>query len=359
MTSASSLAFPGSRTLATWWRQLAPFGPKNLWVGYLFVHRLEAPALWSVSLPLDPLLEIVLQALDLETMPPADTRIGEDEVCRRLDRRLHLGVPVVRRLLRDLAQLLLVEAPAGASWGLTPKGRLALKDRKIVVPQEKRSVFTFVEKVDAEGRRQAPPHFLNLRETPGVPWQVEADAPFDVSWLTSCLDQPPEWKAVFGFPSEVLAFPQTTPPPAGLPPPWDRVIVDHSERLLVALVLRSAEPALLGFAIRPEGWLLQTAEPLLCLPAAARAFSPDLADAADLLWKQAWRDWCRPRMLAEAEVDACRLTFLGDRLRIEAPASLVRRLQAGKSDIVKGEAWLLAGANHLRPAARLELVGGE
>ena len=42
MNAVTSLPFPNARTLAGWWRLLAPQRPLALWVGYLFLHRVEA-----------------------------------------------------------------------------------------------------------------------------------------------------------------------------------------------------------------------------------------------------------------------------------------------------------------------------
>src|SRR5437868_6430014 len=106
MTSASSLAFPGSRTLATWWQQLAPFAPRSLRVGYLFVHRLEAAGSWLQPRPLEPLLQLVLESLALGPLAAAHL----------LNSRLPLGTPVLSRLLQSSESARLV---AGPPWVLT------------------------------------------------------------------------------------------------------------------------------------------------------------------------------------------------------------------------------------------------
>src|SRR5207253_1673721 len=117
----------------TWWRQLAPFKPQGLCVGYLFVHRLEALAGWLEPRPVDPLLLLVLEALDLEQR---DGSLPADLAIRRLHVRLNLDMPVARRLLHSLADLELLERPtvlAGFkhAWEFTDQGRQALQTKKL------------------------------------------------------------------------------------------------------------------------------------------------------------------------------------------------------------------------------------
>src|SRR5262245_7862365 len=113
MTNASSLAFPGSRTLATWGRQLQSHEPAAIWAGYLFLHRLDASVQCLVRRPLEPLAEFILQALTLEAGTGSGEHVNngstsEDAWLWRLDRRLHLGLTPLRRLLHGLADLGLV-----------------------------------------------------------------------------------------------------------------------------------------------------------------------------------------------------------------------------------------------------------
>src|SRR5450755_2918913 len=105
MPSASSLAFRGSRTLAIWWRQLAPFEPQALGVGYLFLHRLDAPATWLQRQTLDPLLVLILQAFALEQQ---DASAPSEVSLSKLHQRLRLDFPILRSLVHALAALQLV-----------------------------------------------------------------------------------------------------------------------------------------------------------------------------------------------------------------------------------------------------------
>src|SRR5262249_17667951 len=143
--------------------------------------------------------------------------------------------------------------------------------------------------------------------------------------------QPADWKRQHGFPldvEEVLSLnreaagesrnhkaePSGWPrhPPTACPPPeWQRVIVDHPERLLVALAVAPSAPGgerVLGFAARPDGWVLQAAKPVFVSGPGWPAAFPELAEEPrPEWWRQAWRDWCQPRGLPAGEIEACRL----------------------------------------------------
>ncbi|HEV3444311.1 MAG TPA: hypothetical protein VG099_06685, partial [Gemmataceae bacterium] len=65
MTAAPALAFPPSKTLLSWWTQLAPFRPSALWVGHLLLHRVEALVSAQRPCPIDPIALFVLRAVAL------------------------------------------------------------------------------------------------------------------------------------------------------------------------------------------------------------------------------------------------------------------------------------------------------
>jgi hypothetical protein len=356
MTSASSLAFPGSRTLATWWRQLSPWEPQALSVGYLFLHRLEAPAYWREPEPLDPLLVHVLEASVLDPSGPAARR----NLFERLHQRLNLDVPVLQSLVRALADAHLIEVKSPfpeVAWALTEQGQEALKTKSVWKRRCKRGVFAFVEMLDPIGRRLAPPQFVKVLDAPASSWHVDETVAFDVAWLCECLERPSEWKKTFGFPLEVVDFPEPVPK-AATSVPWDRVILDRAERLLVVCCQTSKpEEGLLTFGVRPEGWVLNAVEPVLRLSVASAVVAGEMEPSVDLdLWRHSWGTWCQMRNVSAAESDECLFSQERECLRIEAPERLIQRLQDGKSDVFKGETWLLAGAGYLRRAARLELV---
>src|SRR5262249_41739832 len=73
-------------------------------------------------------------------------------------------------------------------------------------------------------------------------------------------------------------------------------------------------------------------------------------------WRQTWRAWCQPRGLPAADVETCELEREDYRLRVRAPRRLVERLEAARSDVLKGEAGLVAGPGRVRTAGRVELA---
>ncbi len=352
MTSASSLAFPGSRTLAAWWRQLAPHRPKTLGVGYLFVHRVEASACRMSPRPLDPLLLLVLEGVAIDQQRAAGSSAAHVE---RLQRLVRLDAPVLARLLQSLMDLHLLKTQPDEprrTLVITEAGREALRTRHLLGHHWRRERFSFVEDFDPKGQRRASPHFLHVGEAPASSWLVENGAGFEVAWLQDCLVQSAEWKKTFSFPTDVTAIATAAP---GEAVPWNQVVLDRTERLLVALCRTSAvEEMVLGFAARSEGWLLSSANPILLVPTSAHLFAePDDADAGP--WQYAWQTWCQSRGLAAEEASACTLSLAGERLRVQAPASLFAALQTLKSDVFKGDTWLTAGNGYLRRAACVAL----
>ena len=363
MTAVSPLVFPRSRTLAAWWKQLADLQPRALWVGNLLLHRVEALAALHLLSRLDPLSFFVLRAVALAgaTLP-------------RLNERLHLGLPLLRELLLFLERAQLIRPEDNGSWSLTTLGQQGIEQGSYTRPRKERRTFYFVE----SEQPARPPHFLKFQKetttlaSPGVDgWH------FEPALLQACIDRPVEWKQRFGFPQEVQQILGTDPEEARALPAsqtWQRIVFDRVERLVAALVLVPAvetgavphsskkltsgdEERLLGFAVKPGGWELQAGEPAFVLNTDWQDAFPELAEEPPLdQWRQAWREWCQPRGLPAADVDACVLEPQGCRLRLSAPPRLVERLRAARSDVFKGEAWVLAGTGRLREAAVIELV---
>ncbi|MBI3411585.1 MAG: hypothetical protein HY040_24920 [Planctomycetes bacterium] len=357
MTGASSLAFPGSRTLANWWRQLAPYEPAALWTGYLFLHRVEARVDLLETQTLDRFGHFLLQALDLECRAAVASTASPTaaSTCEALQRRMGLEAPFIRQLLFGLAGQGLLRDSAGNHWTLTELGRHALAHERYPRRHQGRRSFTFVERMTVSGQRTATPHFLGLGDAFGVPWDAAAEGPFDPELLHQCLYQPDEWKSRYGFPAEVQQVFRLMGNGD-----WQNVIVDRPERVLVVLAIgrkETAEQRLLGFAARPDGWVLESREPVLNLAAAARDVLPELTnDAAVDDWRRAWQAWCQVRQLPPAEAGACRLACHGACIRISAPARLIQRLKDARSDLFRSEAWILAGEAYVRQGACLELT---
>jgi hypothetical protein len=299
-----------------------------LWLGSLWIHRVEARVRVARRRPLDALHAALLRRLGV-----SPTMNG-----------LHLEVQLLSRLTRELAAAGLLDRDDGR-WRVTEAGRQALAADAVVETAEERNEFTFVG--DDSDRRL---RYLRWQAPAVAPVAAEG-APFDVAILNACVGQSPQWKAARGFPDDVVAV---SAPDAS---DWRRVVVDHVERcnVLFALCTSETSPMLRGFPLRPDG--VAAKEPALTLGAAWEEVLPDLALAPPPeMWREAWRTWCQARNLPPAEVDACDVEWSEDRVRVLAPAELGKRLRDARADAVKGEAWLLAGAGAVRAAAVVELV---
>ena len=376
MTAPSSLAFPGSRTLAGWWRQLAPLRSQALWVGHLFLHRVEALVACVTSQPLGPLDRFVLQAVAAEQTDSVGGQAADEEFLARLNARLHLGSGFLRQALRALAVERLVEAGARDAWAVTAQGRAALDSGVFQQVRQERRFFHFLETRYLSGGRQPPeeplptaaqeadaprsvPHFLNVNGTSGVPCSVGEDWCFDVGVLEACVRQPPAWKKQYGFPDDVREI-LTSAASRSTAPSWQRVVVDRAERLPVLLALTGApadEPQLQAFVVRQEGWHVVVSHPVFTLRGDWHAAFPGLTDKpSETACRLAWQSWCQPRGLPADEVEACAVLPDGLHLRVKAPAALVDRLRASRSDALKGEAWILVGDGALRAALLLDIA---
>jgi hypothetical protein len=358
MSGAPAPAFPGSRVLAGWWRQLTPYRPQEIWVGHLGLHRVEALVELTHPCRPDPFTLLVLGAVRLGHArdQTGGTAGLAGEALRQLDERLHLGPALLRQILRGLrAEGLAAENGAGG-WALTPLGEQALERGEYPRRTQERRSFHFVQPRD--NGPGAGPHYLNLNSHRDAPAPVNEPWEFDPAALQASLTRAAEWKARYGFPAEVSSV--LGPVPGTAVTAWQQVIVDRPERLLTVLARVAGSGAaerLLGFAARQEGWVLQAGAPAFAIEGRWDELFPEVtAGLPPEAWRRAWRSWCEPRSLPEAEVAACAVEPRGERLAIRAPARLVERLRAARSDAVKGEAWLLAGEGPLRRASRIELV---
>jgi hypothetical protein len=362
MTAAGPLVFPGSRVLAGWWQQLASFQPQAFWVAYLLVHQVEALVWKQQSQPLDRFRQLVLRALSLGEAPlPA------------VEERLHLSPQLLGRVLHQLEREGLACQQPSHAWRLSPLGRLAVERGEFPALRHERRRFAFLD------CRRHEPIFLNLAHLPSTPCAPPEDWAFDPAVLHNCVRQSSEWKERTGFPPDVegVAVPPGSvaaasnlpaggeeavdgnlPPPTPLPGPadWQRVMIDQAEQMLAVLVRRPGDEVL-GFVVRPEGLLLESRQPFLQLSGAGREALPELTEEPGLAaWRQAWRQWCQPHHLPQAEIEACLLEREGLRLHIIAGKRLLDRLRVAQSEALRGEAWLLAGSGRFRSAAQLELV---
>jgi hypothetical protein len=350
MTAVFPLVFPGSRTLAGWWKHLAPLQPRALWVGHLFLHRVEALVALQLLSALDPLWIFVLRALALT----------DGGSLQELDQRLHLGLPLLRRLVGRLDGEKLIRIREDGTWSLTDLGRQALDQGSYPRVSHERRAFYFLE----NEQQVRPPHFLNFRtRSPMLAWSGVEDLRFEPGHLEACVGRPVEWKRRYGFPTEVQQIMSGGAPDEAsvlTPQKWQCIVLDRPERLMAALVVEASggiSERFVGFPIQLEGWVLQVSEPAFVIEVDWQEAFPEVAANLSLdTWRQAWRAWCQPRGVPAAEVEACVLEQHGCRLHVRAPPRLVERLRAARSDVFKGDAWLLAGTGRLRAAAQVELV---
>jgi hypothetical protein len=364
MIAASSLAFPGNKTLALWWSQLATFRPLQLWVGHLFVHRLDVLAQLVLAKKVDPLHLLLLRAMAAEEEALANEANSQaaPSFLERLDRRLHLSPGVIGRLLdalsgENLVAMASAERPhptaSAPLAALTEAGRQALAQGYYPRRNWQRRELAFVERLRPDGSRLLPPHFLSLAGSPGQRWQPDPDAHFDLAWLRHAACQPAAWKESFAFAAEIdgIADPHDDRPE---PPSWRRIVVDRPERLLVAIVAVGAETSkpekILVFGALQDGWELRCDQPIGTLAWSGRQEFPDLAEPP--YWAKAWQDWGHAREFPPAEVQACKLTPIGHRLELAPPVSLHARL-VGKGNLLKADTWLLAGDGYVRSAANV------
>ena len=343
MSAASALAWPGSRVLLSWWRELVDRQPQVLRVSRLLLHRLEALVRVSRSRSLDRWQRALLHL--------ASTRVPCQGELTSSFTDLQMDPQILGQLVRELTDAGLLHRNGSGLWQVAAAGRDALATGKLSVSAEERRTFVFVD----NSSLSRPPHFLPLELGParlaGPTSPEAAGCSFDVACLEECIRQTPEWKARHRFPKDVEAL---LPPAAN----WQRVILDSVEArsfVFIRTAKASGEPLTLGFSIRPEGWALEP-QPLLTLAGGWEDALPDLAaEPAPEMWRQAWQTWSHPRGLPPAEVEACRLERADHRLLVHAPPRLIERLRAARSDAVKQEAWLLAGDGRTRTAAQIEL----
>jgi hypothetical protein len=339
MNALASLPYPGGRTLAAWWRLLAARNPLAVWVGYLFLHRVEALVHLHDEGHVEALARTLLHAVSLENGTPSP-------LLPRLHARLHLEPALLRRLLGALAGDGLLAQPTEGAWRLTPAGRQALEHGDYPRTRPERRVFHFVEPLSPGAAR--PPQFVALAGAAVQPWAAGDDWKFDVAALRDCLGRPAVWKERNGFPADVVEV------AAGVPADWQHVIVDRPERMLAVLV--QVGPQLQVFAARPDVWTLQASEAVLVFDESWPETFPELTEGpAPEQQRQAWLAWSEARGVAAADAEACALELADERLRVTAPPPVVESLRAARGDAIKGEAWLLIGDGPVRRAAVLEL----
>jgi hypothetical protein len=351
MDRASSLIYPGGRTLAGWWRQLAPRQPLGLWIGYAFLHRIEATVICRGEQPIDPFTHQVLQAAALEEMVASNHVPGVTSI--QVQDRLQLPLAVVQRVLSGLERDGLLTRPSPERWQLSDCGRDALHNRSFPVRMQKRHGFAFRERLDCGGQRTEAPHFVPIADCAGSSWHVDEPHRFDVATLRACVEQSPDWKQASSFPLDVAALPEYAALEA-----WQQVVIDRPERVMLVLVAVQCQGhrEVHGFAAKVDGWTLFDRAPVVKVSASSMAAWPEIAhELGAEVWQEAWRNWCKQRQLPANEVEICALKHVPPRLEVQAPPRLVQRLEAAKSDLFKGDAWILVGDGFFRTAVQLAM----
>jgi hypothetical protein len=315
--------FPASRTLAAWWRQLSRWQPRSIWIAHLPIHHVEALVEVRHASPLDPLDRLVLKAVPVTPPIPVDALLAQ----------ALLGRQLLIQVLRRLEAASLVQASAGG-WAQTPTGQQAVASGQYAAPARERRSFTFLH------RDPLPAEFLRIRPGVSTPCPPETGWSFDPAVLRHCIAQPADWKGRVGFPDEIDALLSLDAGPEG-------IVIDHPENLTAVLIL-DADDRLLGLETKEDAWPLTDDRPLFERTNWRESF-PELLRQD---WQQAWQEWCQSRKLTiTGPVD---FQEAGHILRVTGQQ--LREQLSKRDDVLKGEAWLLAGSGRYRRAMLLEIV---
>jgi hypothetical protein len=341
VSTHAPLAYPGGRTLAAWWRQLADRQPRALWASHLLLHHLEALVERTEQRRPDPIDLVILKVLVI--FPGA----GLD----RLDQSLHMGPQMLGQVLRGLSRDGLVEQK-GAGWNVSALGKQALNGGEYPRHVQERRRFYF--RVAAPDRR---PHFLPLHRAGPEPYRPAASWSFDPQLLQTAVSETPQWKLAYGFPLDVEKIVPQKPPPAHpfMPGEWKRVILDRPERLLAAMIQTTGEGGehLLTFGVRQENWTLTPDEPVMTLGPVWPEVFPDATQAPpEAECRQAWQEWCQTHGLGEVASEASTVAVQGHLLQVTGS----ERLKSACTGAMRDESWLLIGTGLIRRAALLKIV---
>ena len=119
----------------------------------------------------------------------------------------------------------------------------------------------------------------------------------------------------------------------------------------------AGDGGLLGFWTAPGEWTLHSASAAFRLAEGWREVFPILESGPVMEdWRRIWQTWCQVRGLPAVDAERCELSVEDCRLVVQAPRRLLERLQALRSDALKGEAWLVGGEGSVRRALLLEVT---
>jgi hypothetical protein len=349
MSAALAPAWPGSRVLLGWWRELSARQPRQMRVGRLILHRVEALVRVCRFHALDRWQRSLLRL--------ASTRVPINGELINSLKDLQIDQQILGQLVRELTAYGLLHRNGAGKWQMTPAGQTALETGTRADSQDQRRSFVFLDNT----LLGLPPCFLPFEGA--WPHNHATVAPetaacsFEVARLEACIRQTPEWKTRYHFPSDVESL--LLPEAGASAMDWRRVVLDSvTPQWFVFLdsAPNDAETSVAGFAAHSEDWKLD-AKPAATLTDAWREEFPDVfQEPSPQQWRQAWRDWTQPRGLNMEDIEASRLERVDHRLVIHTPPRLIERLRSLRSDAIKQEAWLLAGEGRIRTAAQIELL---
>ena len=311
-------------------RDLAAFHPQRLWFGSFLCHYLEAAVVIREPQPLGGLRRYLLRHYSSPDQP-GDKALSS----------LELEPGLVHRLLHEMHSMGLVER-TDHGWHTTSVGQNAASSGLVDHYQRMRQTFVFLDQTSLGW----VPHFLPLR-TPGTALtELPARWSFDLDLLRQCILQPPAWKDRFAFPSHLTSLETSLS--------WKNIAIDSPRQVELALMEVPAPEAtmLLGFALHPNDWRLQSTDPVLKIPRGWQDIFPDLMVEPELsTWMQAWLDWSATHELPAQLAKACSLEYVGNQLIVRGPAEVIRACQG-----LQQAWWLLAPGGRSRRAIRIDQI---
>ncbi len=337
MSAGASLAYPGSRTLGAWWRQLASHQPEEMWVGYVTFHHVAAPFVLIRPRKLPTLESFVLKAMTFCRPPGNLPGLGD---------WLHLDAGLILRVVEHLQHEGLAARNDRDSAEITEAGKAASVHGEYPRALCERQTLEFWH-----AHWTSPPssRFVRLSHPEALTWLAAPQTPFAALQLSDCVAQSADWKKRHGFPEEIKEL--LAKPPGQAVEAWEQMVVATPQRVF-AVVLRTqaaGQSRLVGFAANSRNWELHAAQAAFDVPDEPPGwFPPPLSEQAV---RQAFAEWCQQRQIPAAEMEQCALKFAGSRLTVTAPPSWQERLLAGR-----GEFWVLAGDPAVRTALRLEFA---
>jgi hypothetical protein len=341
MTFPRPAAFPGGRVLAGWWKQLAAWRPRTLWIGSLLLERVEVLCRLRQTEPLPPLEGILLEALDPVTARPGAA----------LDQALGLGPNLLERLLARL-ELRNVVRNISPGWLLTPAGISARQHGCLPGSRSERRAFWFLADPDQLNSPAfvVPTSFGGLHAIDDIPVSH-----CSLQELNQSVNQDGAWKRRRGFPEDVEAILTPETPSSGQGA-WERLVVVYPYSLQAALITftqANGTPGLAVFPYQEHGWSLAT-RPVIELAAGWEEIFPHLPiEPSEEVIAGAWRRWLAQRGQAQA-AELYRLERHAETIGVLPRSDGGEILGGPRGDLARGEAWLVLHEGTLRQVTRLE-----